>query len=183
MQSLEELIVLHCSPTLALLKPSSMFTCPYEKYSELMQDIDKQNRCLNKKGIHLSVLAKHKSCLLILVYHDQLLEQHLYERKIASFLRNFGYAYTSVNEAIKILKGHMREQNFPHEIGVFLGYPLHDVISFIENNGKNYQEIGCWKVYHNIKEARHNFACFHQCMENFQMKLHNGVLLENLVTI
>ncbi len=26
---------------------------------------------------------------------------------------------------------------FPHEIGLFLGYPLHDVIGFIFNRGKN----------------------------------------------
>lgn len=183
MQLLEELIVLHCSPTLALLKPSSLFTCPYDNYRELMRDIDKQNNCLNKKGIYVSVLAKHTSCLLIFVYHANVLSRHLFESKIVTFLAKFGYAYTSVNEAIEILKKHMIKQTFPHEIGVFLGYPLLDVISFIENNGKNYQEIGCWKVYHNIKAARQDFECFHQCMETFQKKLQKGVLLENLVTI
>lgn len=37
--------------------------------------------------------------------------------------------------------------DFPHEIGVFLGYPLGDVVGFIENRGKNFTCCGCWKSY------------------------------------
>ncbi len=39
------------------------------------------------------------------------------------------------------------EEDFPHEIGVFLGYPLADVIGFIQNRGKNFTACGYWKVY------------------------------------
>ena len=37
------------------------------------------------------------------------------------------------------------EADFPHEIGVFLGYPLTDVVGFIENQGRNFTCCGCWK--------------------------------------
>ena len=43
---------------------------------------------------------------------------------------------------------------FPHEIGVFLGYPPDDVKGFIENEGKKYLMIGYWKVYSNLAGAR-----------------------------
>ena len=36
---------------------------------------------------------------------------------------------------------------FPHEIGIFLGYPLADVAGFIRNKGRNCKCIGTWKVY------------------------------------
>jgi hypothetical protein len=36
----------------------------------------------------------------------------------------------------------------PHEIGIFLGIPLPDVLGFIRNRGKKALVSGCWKVYH-----------------------------------
>jgi hypothetical protein len=43
---------------------------------------------------------------------------------------------------------------FPHEIGLFLGYPPEDVAAFIENDGKNYACRTHWKVYHEPDAAR-----------------------------
>ena len=43
---------------------------------------------------------------------------------------------------------------FPHEIGVFLGYPLEDVKGFIENKGKNFLYSGYWKVYSDVERAK-----------------------------
>lgn len=43
--------------------------------------------------------------------------------------------------------------NFPHEIGIFLGYPLADVEGFMKNNGKNYLISGYWKVYQDAPSA------------------------------
>lgn len=183
MQTLEELIVLHCSPTLALLKPASMFTCPFIDEELILQTLEEQNRSLNKKGIYLCVLEKRVACFLILVYHKDILYEHLNRIDICDFLHGYGYCYHTVEGALNTLRLHMKQQTFPHEIGVFLGYPLDDVISFIKFKGKNYKEIGYWKVYHNCLEAQRHFAHFQQCMEHFQLKLHNGIRLENLVTI
>ena len=36
---------------------------------------------------------------------------------------------------------------FPHEIGIFLEYPLMDVKGFLEHNGADYIYSGYWKVY------------------------------------
>ena len=54
-------------------------------------------------------------------------------------------------------------QPFPHEMGVFLGYPLGDVIGFIKNAGQNCKCVGCWKVYCNECEAIKAFARFKKC--------------------
>lgn len=42
---------------------------------------------------------------------------------------------------------------FPHEIGVFLEYPVEDVKGFLENNGERSLYSGYWKVYHNPDET------------------------------
>ena len=54
---------------------------------------------------------------------------------------------------------------FPHEIGLFLGYPLGDVIGFVENSGRNCICSGCWKVYQNAAEAIRTFQRFKKCKE------------------
>ena len=56
-----------------------------------------------------------------------------------------------------------QREDFPHEIGLFLGYPLGDVIGFIKNAGQNCKCVGCWKVYCNECEAIKAFARFKKC--------------------
>lgn len=51
---------------------------------------------------------------------------------------------------------------FPHEIGVFLGIPLGDIMGFIANKGKNYIFNHYWKVYQNPLTAKKIFASFDQ---------------------
>ena len=46
----------------------------------------------------------------------------------------------------------LRNQEFPHEMGLLLGYPVEDVEGFILNEGENCLYIGYWKVYENLSE-------------------------------
>lgn len=181
MNVLEELIVLHCSPTLASLKPASLFSYPCVKTDDVYAQIERTNDRLNKKGIYITIVAQHNSGCLLMVYHSKLLFDHLSQYPIYSFLVDCDYQYKTLREAIMILKERLKEEEFPHEIGVFLGYPLVDVISFIQNEGRNYREIGYWKVYHNLQEAQSVFRCFQHCVESFQAKFYNGTKIENLV--
>ena len=52
---------------------------------------------------------------------------------------------------------------FPHEIGVFLGYPIEDVIGFINNKGCNFKCCGYWKVYGDKEKAIKEFARYDKC--------------------
>ena len=51
-------------------------------------------------------------------------------------------------------------QSFPHEMGVFLGYPLGDVKGFIEHHGKEYLCSGYWKVYRDEQKAKSTFQLY-----------------------
>lgn len=62
--------------------------------------------------------------------------------------------------------------DFPHEVGVFLGYPLLDVTAFIETKGQNCIACGDWKVYHNEQEARCLFCKFKHCKDVY-VKVHS----------
>ena len=70
-----------------------------------------------------------------------------------------GYENTDIDLCLEVLGGKLAKSDlFPHEIGLFLGYPLGDVIGFIDNGGKNSRCTGCWKVYCNECEAMRTFA-------------------------
>jgi hypothetical protein len=47
---------------------------------------------------------------------------------------------------------------FPHEVGIFLGYPLEDVISFSAGKSSPYTCHGYWKVYFRPEKAERTFA-------------------------
>ena len=64
--------------------------------------------------------------------------------------------------------------DFPHEIGVFLGYPLGDVVGFIENRGKNFTCCGCWKSYGDPDAAQKHFDQLSKCTAVYLRLFHSG---------
>lgn len=52
---------------------------------------------------------------------------------------------------------------FPHEVGLFPGYPLEDVIAFEQYAGTGYAYSGYWKTYGNVSAARAQAALYRDC--------------------
>src|SRR5699024_3604088 len=87
------------------------------------------------------------------------MEVYLEDPKVQTLLDEYGYSGMCMKQMLGRLSGRIRDfagrgMGFPHEIGVFLGYPLEDVRGFIENEGKRYLMIGYWKVYNDLAGAR-----------------------------
>ena len=72
------------------------------------------------------------------------------------------------------------EGDFPHEIGVFLGYPLADVIGFIQNRGKNFTACGYWKVYTDPTAAQAEFDRYKKCERIYARCYYNGTPIRRL---
>jgi len=150
---LERLLITHCSPTLAGIKTGNLFCCRFTSIEELALQLQDANRKLNSKGIYLEVLRIQNLSTLILAYRPKYLVRDLGKSGVEIFLKQLGYAKLDPGCAISMLKECFSAQSdFPHEIGLFLGYPLNDVIGFIENEGQNSKNAGCWKVYRNERE-------------------------------
>ena len=80
-------------------------------------------------------------------------------------LEAYGYHMQNLDEMLKRLAQRVRQISsrklgFPHEIGVFLGYPKEDVEGFIHNEGRKYLMIGYWKVYGNLSQAKMIFHAY-----------------------
>lgn len=165
--SFEESLIVHASPTLASIKVANLYNFKFESIDECLKSIKYFNSMMNPKGIYIELLKNEGDFYLIYVYRESQLLKELNDCKIQSFLKDYGYDKAAkLDSYLKMLKKRINEEaDFPHEIGVFLGYPLDDVKSFIEKKGKNCIACGEWKVYHDAQAANCLFCKYKRCKD------------------
>ncbi|MEG0156888.1 MAG: DUF3793 family protein [Anaerovoracaceae bacterium] len=177
----DELIVRHCSPTLAGLKTANMFTCEFSSLEELKEKIEKFNGHLNEKGVKFYLLRHKGKKALIYVCRPGKLSRDLSCEEAKELLEKNGYPCTTIDEQLQVLSGRLHEfPEFPHEIGLFLGYPVEDVEGFILNRGENCKSVGAWKVYGDVTKAEKRFTQYRKCREVYCKKLMEGASLQRL---
>lgn len=173
---LKRIIINQCSPVLMGCKPSALF----------MLNSREAVRCLSAllpKGLKLSILRETEEKLLILLYRETMIEKIAANDSARLFLGELGYpADFSGVSLLEHLKRRFACGAFPHEVGVFLGYPIEDVQGFIEHKGKAYKFCGYWKVYGDVEKAKLRFSQYdlcRKCMKNhvFRGLKRNGRLL------
>ncbi|MFI3312940.1 MAG: DUF3793 family protein [Eubacteriales bacterium] len=175
-----ELIVQYCSPTLAGLKIGSLFSYAAESEEALQSLVQARNAALNPKGIYFTVLRHRNGRALIYVYRKNQLENVLKNPEIRAFLRSMGYHSFTWQDCRSMLMHHLSRQDFPHEIGIFLGYPLADIKGFIQHKGANYKLVGCWKVYSDEKQAKSLFDSYSKCTRIYETQLAHGTDITQL---
>lgn len=81
-------------------------------------------------------------------------------------LRSCGYEHENTEDILRQLRRRVCTcESFPHEIGLFLGYPLTDVLGFIQDGGKNSKCTGYWQVYGDEQDAQRRFKSYRKCSE------------------
>jgi len=78
---------------------------------------------------------------------------------------------------------YQKKQQFPHEMGVLLGYPPEDVEGFIIYEGKNSLCEGYWKVYAEPQKKLRLFAQYDKAREWLLDLLYCGVGMEDIVGV
>lgn len=164
---LEQALIAHGAPTLARMKPGSLMNIPCADRQALDAEMDRVNAKLKQRGVALTVLREQRGRALVYLYRAAELAQALRHQETRAFLSRRGYARTDVAAAILHLRRRLLLEDFPHEIGLFLGYPLADVQAFIQNEGRNCLCCGYWKVYSNVEDARRTFAKYRKCTEAY----------------
>lgn len=178
----DELLVRHCSPTLAGIKTGSLFTVSHESTEGLNRDIENFNSRFGGKGIKAVALHKGKNRTMIYVYRPNELRHNLNDPEAQTILARCGYSDADCKNCIRKLKSRFEgTEVFPHEIGLFLGYPPEDVKGFIENKASNYKYTGYWKVYGDVEKAKEKFNCFSKCSANYYARLQSGTEIEKLI--
>ena len=171
----EQELIEHCSPTLASIKAASLFTYTYKSLNELYLRVAYWNSKMKRQGITFDILSENVGVnkALIYVYRRADLEKILNREDIKKFLLQQGYladdginvSVNCENIILQLKKKFEKLNQFPHEIGIFLGYPIGDVKGFIENHGCNCKCTGYWKVYCNEEEATKTFRKYKKCRD------------------
>lgn len=177
----EEMIVKHCSPTLAGIKSGNMFTCTYQSKEEEMESIRQLNRRLVPRGLRLLPLRFSDNRVLIYLYRPSSLKRDLTDDLAITLLKKEGYTECDPTSCIiKLISKLRKHSDFPHEIGLFLGYPPEDVHGFVENKAGGYKYSGYWKVYGDEQAARRTFEKYRKCTEAYCSLWENGKTIERL---
>lgn len=177
----EELVVKHCSPTLAGIKTGNIFSCRFEDEDDMKTSIRSLNRMLLKKGIRILPLRHQKKRTLLYVFRPGFLAKDLSNDMAERILEERGYTLETPEKCVVSLIKRLEESaDFPHEIGLFLGYPPEDVCGFIENKAEDYKCIGCWKVYGDEEKAKEIFAKYKKCTEIYCNCFKKGITLDKL---
>lgn len=177
----EDHLIRYCAPTLAGIKTASLFTCPYTCVNELRSTVRNLNKRLVPKGLRLLPLRMNETKALMYVYRPSGLQRDLSHQTADRLLKAQGYCTGSCENCIAQLVRKLEScEHFPHEIGLFLGYPPEDVAGFMENKACGCKCTGCWKVYGDVESAKRKFHQFHKCSRIYQQCWENGHSLEQL---
>ena len=108
--------------------------------------------------------------------------------KVRELMERLGYRSCTEQVLIENVRKKYRDymvfrSEFPHEMGLLLGYPAEDVGGFIEHKGKNFLFSGYWKVYENMPAKKRLFSKFEQVTETMLQLISCGISVTDVIDI
>lgn len=174
-------LVEQCSPTLAGLKTGNLFRCSFRSREGLNSEIRQLNRQLGRKGIRVVVLSVGESSALIYLYRPDHLQRDMDDPTARRLLQERGYPVDDLGRCVVHLQHRISKcEEFPHEIGLFLGYPPKDVQGFLEKGPHRCKCTGCWKVYGDVASARSTFSRYKKYTAAYSRMIEKGKTIEQL---
>lgn len=173
----EELIVRHCAPTLANLKTGSLFVCPITDRPSFFSSLRSLNELLVPKGLRALPLRIREYSALVYLYRPSRLKKDLEDPAAIKILQDHGYS--CYGKCLpKLIERVRTSEEFPHEIGLFLGYPPEDVQGFLDH--RPCKCSGCWKVYGDENKAKKTFDLYKKCERVYCQQLARGIDIKRL---
>ncbi len=173
----EELIVRHCAPTLANLKTGSLFVCPITDRPSFFSSLRSLNELLVPKGLRALPLRIREYSALVYLYRPSRLKKDLEDPAAIKILQDHGYS--CYGKCLpKLIERVRASEEFPHEIGLFLGYPPEDVQGFLDH--RPCKCSGCWKVYGDENKAKKTFDLYKKCERVYCQQLARGIDIKRL---
>ena len=156
-------LMVKLAPVLVKLKPSCLLCMGnYKSFSrENCRDLWKEQKAGMARTLKISFKEFKDTSWgkQVLFYNPELLYSTITRPENHIFLKKYGYSSCkTIEEYLKVLKKRFclfnrSNPSFPHEIGIFLGYPLKDVKGFIEKGSMPLTATGRWQVFGAPKES------------------------------
>lgn len=177
----EEIVIRNGAPTLAGLKTASLFSCAYSSRKELTRFLSRLNKQLQGRGLRIVPLRISEDKALLYLYRPKKLCADIADAAASALLSERGYDTENCDRCVVQLMQNLRAgKDFPHEIGLFLGYPVEDVQGFIRHNARDFKCVGCWKVYGDEVAARRKFDQYKKCTRVYCEQWRKGKNIERL---
>lgn len=181
LENVETQIIMQCAPVIAGLKISNLLIVGNNN-SEHVKTI------MHKTGLYWKELLNLNNQITFLVYQPQKLKEYLEQQNVQELMIKLGYHSCTEQVLVDNVKKKYHDymicrKEFPHEMGLLLGYPVEDVCGFIENNGKNFLFSGYWKVYENMPAKKKIFLKFEQARETMLQLISCGISITDVIDI
>lgn len=180
-KELETQVVMQCAPLLTGIKMSNLLTA--DQNSRLHAA-----RLFSRTPISCVLLCQSQGKAVFLLYMKEELKTYLASAPVKRLMGRFGYRGMKLHEILSLVGQRYREhmegrREFPHEIGLLLGYPAADVEGFIENKGQGSLYSGYWKVYSNPEECRRIFKSYDHSREHVIRLMAGGMTVRHIIQL
>lgn len=153
------------APVVGGLKPSSTITLKKDSKEYFVWNNYKEV-FLNKINLKHTLLREDDKAIILLIYSEEKLENFINNKETKEFLLKLGYdLQDNLDNILDKLVQRYNKFHCPHELGVFLGIPLEDVIDFMECTTKKCLLCGYWKVFNNSDNALEIFNNYNKSKE------------------
>lgn len=180
-KSIETQLALQCAPLITGLKISNLLIVS-KSDERLVRAI------LKRTGISFYRLLTAGEKMMFLLFRRNQLEAYLKKPEVKQVFLSEKYQDFALGNILRSFQKRYEDymnggKQFPHEMGLLLGYPVEDVTGFIENDGENFLYSGYWKVYENMPEKVKLFDRFEHAKETLIQLLSNGLSISDIINI
>ena len=178
--SFDQMMLRFGAPTICGIKPANLFSIKNELYSD--RAFLEWKDALKKNRIH-ALRSQKENFSLVLVYNLDWIKEILQDKPAQKYLKQKGYAnFFDCSGILRELDLRMRTQkNFPHEVGIFLGYPIADVIEFERSAGRGCKFCGVWKAYSDEARAKDYSVKARSCSNLCEKWFERGYSLSQII--
>lgn len=180
-KELETQVVMQCAPLLTGIKISNLLTTDQNNRIHTA-------RLFSRTPVSCFLLCQSQGKAVFLLYMKEQLKAYLDLPSVKGLMKRFGYTGMKLDEILSLVgqcyKDHMEgRREFPHEIGLLLGYPAADVEGFIENKGQDSLYSGYWKVYSDPEECRRIFNKYDHARERVIRLMVGGMTVRHIIAL
>jgi hypothetical protein len=176
-------IIRNAGPTIKKHKTSSLIN--FSNSNRNLNNIWERYKDVVKAKLDIDYfeLKRDTTNTFVLFYNKDKIIQSISDNKNMEFLKRFGYnEKMDINQCLSLL-GKRFENMCPHEIGIFLGYPIEDVVSFVDYPNSKCKMVGYWKVYHDIEKAEIIFNKYDEIKATIMKLMMRGMKPTELLNI
>ena len=152
-------LLVKASPVIAGVKPATLLRisncCKVMEFQHYESFCTYQEEIMSSLKLEHVVMKNNGTDIQVLFYDSELMKRRLIAPEVSQLLCEHGYGeFESVKLSLDKLRSRFCMTEFPHEIGVFLGYPVKDVRGFINRSeAPIFTGKGLWRIFGDPAES------------------------------